>query len=298
MIKKDTLQRFLFNNAPVRGEYIHLDDSYQTIIKQHPYPSFVQTLLGQALCVAGLLTAIIKFEGRLTVQFRGEGKLKLLVAQCDDKFHLRGLIKAEDELTEAELIGSFRMGTLAIMLDGGPKKERYQGIVPWTGNSLAEAIEGYFRSSEQLATRLWLKVDAEQAAGFMLQVVPSHASTRDPEEGIGTEAFNTIVVNTGLMLREQLLTTGCVPLLKELYPEEDIHLFEEQALDFHCTCSRQRSVDAIRILGQEEAELELETSPNLVVTCDFCSNQYSFTRAEVAEIFNDKYIPPSSTEIH
>ena len=149
-----------------------------------------------------------------------------------------------------------------------------------------------------MATRVWLKVDATQAAGFMLQVVPSHQDSRDPEEGIGTEAFNRVVVNTGLMLRNQLLTTYCESLLKELYPEDDIHLFEEQALSFQCTCSRQRSVDAIRILGKEEAEKELETSPNLVVTCDFCGQQYSFTRAEVTDIFNDKHIPPSATEIH
>ncbi len=86
----DILQRFIFENDPVRGEYIKLHESYQTILQQHDYPAAVRTLLGEALCVAALLSAIIKFEGRLTVQFRGKGKLRLLLAQCDDQNQLRG----------------------------------------------------------------------------------------------------------------------------------------------------------------------------------------------------------------
>src|SRR5580692_2373011 len=117
MKDNDSLQRFIFEQMPVRGEYIKLAHSYRTIINQHPYPPPIRKLLGEALCVAGLLSAIIKFDGRLTVQFRGKGKLKLLLAQCDNKFHMRGLVKWEGDLPYEDLMESFNDGVLVIMLD-------------------------------------------------------------------------------------------------------------------------------------------------------------------------------------
>src|SRR5262245_26316767 len=102
-INKDSLHRFIFENAPVRGEFIYLQTSFQDIITQHQYPPAIRQLLGEALSVAGLLSAIIKFNGRLTVQFRGKGKLKLLLAQCNNNFQMRGLAKWEGELTYEDL---------------------------------------------------------------------------------------------------------------------------------------------------------------------------------------------------
>src|ERR1700733_3541720 len=125
MSNNDVLQRFIFDKAPVRGEFIQLNESFQTIVNQHAYPEPLRKLLGEALCVAGLLSAIIKFSGRLTVQFRGKGKLKLLLAQCDNQSHIRGLAQYEDDMTDADLIESFKQGVLVIMLDSGPSN-RYQ----------------------------------------------------------------------------------------------------------------------------------------------------------------------------
>jgi molecular chaperone Hsp33 len=173
MSENDILQRFLFEDAPLRGELVHLNESYKTIAQQRAYPPFIRQLLGEALVVACLLTSIIKFKGRLTIQFQSKEKLKLLMAQCDDQFHLRGLVQYEGELTREELLEVQKQGVLAIMIDSdhlSPK--RYQGIVAWQGHSLAQAIEGYFKQSEQLETRLWLAVNETSAAGLLLQVLP------------------------------------------------------------------------------------------------------------------------------
>ncbi len=158
-MNQDILQRFIFENEPVRGEFVNLTESFQTIVTQHDYPPAVRQLLGEALCVAALLSAIIKFKGKLTVQFRGKGTLKLLLAQCNDKFQLRGLTKYDGDVSYEELIKSFQDGVLVIMLDSGVKGQRYQGVVEWKGNSLAESIENYFHHSEQLATKIWLNVE-------------------------------------------------------------------------------------------------------------------------------------------
>jgi molecular chaperone Hsp33 len=299
MANKDILQRFIFDKAPIRGELIHLQESYRTIIHQHAYPAPLRQLLGEALCAAGLLSAIIKFSGRLSVQFRGKGKLKMLLAQCDNQFHMRGLAKWEGELSQEALMDSLSEGVLAIMLDSETKGGRYQGVVAWRGHSLAESLEGYFRDSEQLATKIWLSVDEKSAAGFLLQVVPAKDKV-----GSGIES-EIIAPNWEWAIRQaSRLESGDIrhldyeSLLRKLYPEEEIRIFPSESVAFQCACSRKRGEEAIAILGQKEAEAELKTNHTIVVTCDFCNKEYVFDRADVAKIFDKKDKPPSDIHLH
>lgn len=291
----DVLQRFIFDNAPVRGEYIFLEHSFQEILSQHPYPPLIRNLLGEALCVSGLLSAIIKFEGRLTVQFRGQGKLKLLLAQCNSNFQVRGLAKWEGEMTETDLMSAFHEGILTIMVDSG-STNRYQGIVNWNGYSLAESVEGYFRDSEQLTTRLWLGGNETSAAGLLLQVIPGQESAAKGMEDADVQShWERIYQNTIRLQPEQLLSGDYQQLLNHLYPEETVRIFTGSPVSFHCSCSRKRSENAIFILGKDEAEEELKSKNSLVVTCEFCHKNYVFDRKDVATIFENRDKPPTQT---
>ncbi len=293
MNDKDILQRFIFDSAPVRGEIVHLNNSYQSIMKQHNYPPMIQKILGEALVAASLLSAIIKFKGRLTVQFRGNGKLKLLLAQCNQQFQLRGLAQWNDELKEDELWDALNQGVLAIMMDPDvPNGKRYQGIVAWKGESFVETLEGYFYQSEQLPTRLWLSVSDECAAGMLLQVMPKEK----PE--LYQNDWERLVMLTDTMKSEELLQIENQILLHRLYSEEDVRVFDKVPVMFHCNCSVERGEHAIAILGQEEAEHELRLKQNIVVTCEFCNKAYTFDRVDVARIFTKGDKPPPSTQIH
>jgi len=280
MNDKDILQRFLFENAPVRGEFVQLSTSYQAIIQQHTYPAAIRRLLGEALVVATLLSAIIKFKGRLTVQFRGKGKIKLLLVQCTQQLHLRGLVQCSDDIAPDELWEALHEGTLAIMMDpdieGG---KRYQGIVAWQGRSLLESIEGYFKLSEQLPTRLWLAVNDTSATGFLLQVMPKER----PE--LYQDHWEHLQHLTNTLTSEELLCLDVRTLLKRLYSEEDVRLFDPMPVIFQCNCSVKRSENAIVLLGREEAEHELHEKQKIVVTCEFCNTEYVFDRVDVAQIF-------------
>lgn len=287
---KDKLQRFIFDKAPVRGEYIRLQESFQAVMSQHPYPEPIRKLLGEALCVAALLSAIIKFKGRVSVQFRGQGKLKMLLAQCDDQFHVRGLARWEGELSYADLMESFNQGVLGIMLDSGPSN-RYQGIVSWRGNSLAESIEGYFQDSEQLATKIWLTVNETSATGLLLQIIPSTDSDASAD-------WDRITNLTKALQPQEMLALEYEELLNQYYPDDEIRIFDPAEVEFKCTCSRERGENAISILGREEAEAELKNNHTIVVTCDFCNHEYVFDRADVTKIFESKNPPPSSTQLH
>jgi len=295
---KDVLQRFVFEKIPIRGEMIRLQESFKTIIHQHTYPQPLRQLLGEALCAAGLLSAIIKFEGRLTLQFRGKGKLKLLLAQCDNFLHLRGLAKWDGELSHADLIESFQDGVLAIMLDAGPGKNTYQGVVAWRGESLAESLEGYFANSEQLATRIWLTADEHAAAGYLLQILPATKKQTTSQEILDQERnaiyphWERVTQLTQVLTSEKLLKSEAEILLPKLYPEEEIRLFPGMPVSFRCSCSRKRGEDAILVLGRAEAEAELKDKQTIVVTCDFCNEEYIFDRADIEKIFIANTPPP------
>lgn len=299
MSPKDLLQRFIFEKAPIRGQFVHLQESYQTIVNQHPYPEPLKRLLGEALCVASLLSGIIKFKGRLTVQFRGEGKLKLLLAQCNNEFELRGLAKWEGEnITYEELIQSFHEGVLVIMLDSGVNTSRYQGVVSWQGNSLAQAIEGYFKDSEQLATKIWLAVNDTSAAGFLLQVLPgSDNDNTATEEQIINPQWQHVAELTSNLYTDDMLNVDYQSLLNKLYPNEEIRVFPSTPIKFNCSCSRKRGEDAIMLLGKDEIDEELKSKQVIVVTCDFCNKEYVFDKIDVAKLFEAKD-RPMDTHLH
>lgn len=286
MNKNDILQRFLFENASIRGEIVHLNTSYRSIINQHPYPVFIKKLLGEALVSISLLAAIFKLKGRLTLQFQSKGALKLLLVQCNDQLHLRGLVDAQKNITFDEMQASFQQGTLMVTLDlDVAKGKRYQGIVEWTGASLSASLENYFKLSEQLPTKIWLAVDENQAAGLLLQMMPKEESELIQDD------WDRLVHLTHTLTDNELLTLDTKDLLHRLYVEEDVRLFPPESLQFKCECSLARSENAILLLGQKEAEQELKNKKNIVVTCEFCNHDYVFDAVDVALLFKKSSDP-------
>lgn len=297
MNDNDILQSFIFEGASIRGEIVHLEASFQTIMQQHNYPPLIRQILGELLVVAALLSASIKFKGRVTVQFQGKGKLKLLLAQCNNNLQLRGLAQWQGDLQPEELIEHLRRGVIGIIMDpdviGG---KQYQGIVAWQGKSFADSIEGYFKSSEQVPTRLWLAVDEHKAAGLLLQAMPKEIAR---EGKIATQEYEWehITHLTATVTPAELLNLPNETLLRRLYVEEDIRLFAPAAVNFYCTCSTQRSENALKLLGLAEVEQELKDKQTVVVTCEFCNKDFVFDRIAIARIFQQDG-GSSSTQLH
>jgi molecular chaperone Hsp33 len=282
MNNQDTLQRFLFENAAIRGELVHLHESVQTIIHQHDYPQALKHLLSEALVIASLLTATIKFKGRLTIQFQGKGKIRLLIVQSNHDLQLRGLVQWDGEVNEAEVMQELKNGTLAIIMDPDNNVAgRYQGIVAFEGNSLAQSIEAYFKYSEQLPTRLWVAVGENQAAGLLLQVLPEEQPEKHAED------WQRIIYLTETIKPEELLNLENETLLYRLFSEEEVRVFNPAPVSFRCNCSVHRGENAILLLGRAEAEEELRAKQQIVVTCEFCNNEYIFGREDVEAIFKN-----------
>lgn len=294
MNDKDLIYRFLFENIPVRGEWVRLEHTYSTIVQQHQYPPLIQELIGETLVVTSMLSAIVKFKGRLTVQFQGKGKLKLLMAQCDQEFNMRALAQWLAEIEPEEVSDLFKEGTLVITIDPEQGGNRYQGIVSWQGNSISRSIEGYFRDSEQLATRLWVAVSETSATGLLLQVMPKDGTKAD----FGDDGWEHLIHLTNTLTPAELVSLDPVTLLRRLYVEDEVRLFSPSTVKFRCNCSTERCENALRILGREEAEQELKEKQVIVVTCEFCNKEFVFDRVDVAKIFSGGDQPPSSTQVH
>lgn len=277
--EKDLLQRFSFDEAPIRGEIAHLNQSLQDVLGRHQYPSAVAEELAELMTAAALMSANLKFEGRLTLQLRLQGAVSLLQAETDHKGQLRAIARYDEQVaSDALATTSFGHGQLVITLE--PEQgQRYQGITAIKGGDIAKALEDYFEQSEQLSTRIWLTSDGQTAAGFLLQKLP--ASPTDTDE----DAWNRITQLADTLKYEELLTLSNQTLLHRLYHEEQVRVYPGSPLSFYCTCSRARLGAALKQVGEAEIRDMLNETPVLSIQCEFCLQGYEFSKEDLPELF-------------
>ncbi|NQD91057.1 Hsp33 family molecular chaperone HslO [Pseudomonas sp. CrR25] len=280
----DHTQRFLFDDTDVRGELVGLGESYQHVLAKHAYPQPVAQLLGELLAAAALLVGTLKFDGLLVLQARSAGAVPLLMVECSSDGELRGIARyhAEQIGADAGLSELMPEGMLTLTVD--PKNgQRYQGIVSLDGANLADCLTGYFANSEQLPTRFWLCADGLRARGLLLQQLPAD---RLKEAEAREASWQHVVTLAQTLKTEELLGLDNQTLLHRLYHEEPLRLFDPRALQFRCSCSRERSANALVSLGQADAELLLsEHAGTVVIDCQFCNQRYAFDAADVAQLF-------------
>lgn len=272
----DYLQRFLINRTHIRGEIVKLHHSYQQATSQQAYPTAIAELLGQILASSVLLTATIKFQGMLIIQVQNQGPLELLVAHCNEQFHIRGVAKWQEGYLD--YTNALSDGTLAITISPG-HGTRYQGIVPLENSNLAAAAAGYFNQSEQLATAIVLAANQEYAAGLLLQRLPSYTTT-DADEVYWQELQSAVAQ----LSSSDLLALENELIISQLFQHEDVIVYDPEPVEFRCTCSEQRSANAIRALSQEDIDDLLTTYKQITVTCEFCHQNYNYDAAAVQAI--------------
>ncbi|TLX54524.1 Hsp33 family molecular chaperone HslO [Stutzerimonas nosocomialis] len=280
----DHTQRFLFDDSDVRGEIASLGESYQHVLAKHPYPEPVAQLLGELLAAAALLVGTLKFDGLLVLQARSSGPIPLLMVECSSERDVRGIARYEaDQIAVGATLSELMPeGVLAITVDPA-RGQRYQGIVALEGVSLAACLSDYFATSEQLPTRFWLNADGRRACGMLLQQLPADR-IKDAEARQAN--WQHLITLADTLTAEELLGLDNQTLLHRLYHEEQVRLFEPRPLQFHCSCSRERSANALVSLGQADAEaLVLEQGGSVTIDCQFCNQRYVFDAADIAQLF-------------
>ena len=297
----DSLQKFMFENAGVRGELVELPNTWQQILENHDYPRAVKTMLGELLAASALLSANLKFNGTMIMQLHGDGPVKLMVVECDADLNLRATAKLRegasiaDHANLSELIHGQGQGRFIITLDPNdkmPGQQAYQGIVPLDGESIAVVIENYMMRSEQLDTKLWLAADDHVARGLLLQKLPMNGGYQaslemslEAKAEHETEAWNRAIALGGTLKQEELLSTDIDTLLHRLFWEETIRVFDPQQPKFLCNCSREKVGNMLMMLGEPEIKTAVAELGRLDINCDFCGKHYGFDAVDCTQLF-------------
>jgi molecular chaperone Hsp33 len=286
----DALQRFVFERARVRGELVRLDESWREVRRRREYPAVVASVLGELTAASVLLAATVKFEGgALVLQVQGGRPVTLLVVECQPDLALRamarwdgGLAALGDHTTLHDLASG---GRCVITIDPGPGLAAYQGVVPLEGRTTAQVLERYMARSEQIGTLFALAAREDRAAGLLLQKLPD-AGGKPADDG-DPDLWNRVGHLAATLTRHELLELPGREILRRLFHEEQLRLFESMPVRFACRCSRDRVAGVLRMVGREEVRLALAERETLDVRCEFCGQAYTFTREDAARALAD-----------
>ncbi len=284
----DLVAAFQIEHQPARGRIVRLGPVVDEILKRHHYPDPVAELLGETCALAALVGASLKFEGRLIVQAQGDGPVAYVVADYDTSGGLRGYCSFDAARVAEVSTGFVRPGAKSLLGDGvfimtidpTDAGERYQGITPIEGETLALCAETYFAQSEQTPTRVRLAVGELQdagghswrAGGMILQNIAGDAARGDT-----SDAWDRAQALFETLGEDELIDPQVAPetLLYRLFHEDGVRMFEPRALRAHCRCSKERVLAMLHALPEKDLGEMTESDGAIHVTCEYCSRTYA-----------------------
>jgi molecular chaperone Hsp33 len=287
----DLVAAFQIEDWPVRGRLVRLGAVVDDILNRHDYPDPVADLLGEACTLAALVGASLKFDGKLIVQAQGDGPVAYVAADYDTSGGLRGYCRFDAERVAAASQGFVRPGARSLLgegvfimtVDQGPKMERYQGVAPIEGETLALCAEQYFARSEQVPTRVRLAVGKPngaswRAGGAMIQYMPE-----DDARGSTDEAWAREQALFETLGEDELVDSAIAAdrLLYRLFHEDGVRMFKPKPLHAFCRCSQDRIVGLLRSFSPDERVDMVEDDGLIRVTCEYCSRVYEVEPAAV-----------------
>jgi molecular chaperone Hsp33 len=314
----DVVLPFAVEPLDVRGRVVRLGPSIDTILARHGYPDMVARVIGEAAALTAMLGSSLKLEGRFQLQTKTDGVIDMVVVDFNAPDRLRATARFDKERLDGMASGGVKTGDLlgsgylAMTIDQGSDRSRYQGVVALEGQGFEEAAHQYFRQSEQIPTQVRLAV-AEQfengrhtyrAGGVMVQFLPTSPdrlrqadlAPGDIPEGHSSHDLATPSEDDAWVEAKSLLATvedhelidpavSSERLLYRLFHERGVRVFEGQRVHEECTCSHERIMSMMRRFSPEDRRDMVGDNGRIGITCEFCSRFYDLDPAEVeAEI--------------
>ncbi|MEG3765550.1 Hsp33 family molecular chaperone HslO [Alteromonas sp. 14N.309.X.WAT.G.H12] len=289
----DELHRYLLNAANVRGELVRLEDSLQNIVHSYEYPVPIQHLLSEMAAATCLLTAILKFKGEIGIQIQSKGPVSYAVINATHDYTLRGVARWDETLSHLPDAFQELLSEAVMVITITPEEgERYQGVVPLDKPTLAECLEGYFAQSEQLATKVMLMTDLNnpghaRSAGMLLQVMPTQAANTDVSQD--TE-FEHVCKLAETLSEKEMFTLPVNDILYRLFHQEEVEVFPPHGVSFACSCSKQRSADALRNVDKAELLQIVEQDGAVRMNCQYCHAEYVFDSMDIEAIHEGQFV--------
>ena len=301
-VPDDLVQPFQIDTFQLRGRLVRLGPLLDEILTRHAYPEPVAEMLGEAIALAAALARALKYEGVFSLQTKGDGPIRMMVADVTNSGAVRGYAQTnEEKLARALASGDSLQGSvprllgagyLAFTVDQGEHTDRYQGIVELQGATLAQCVHHYFRQSEQVE------------AGLKVAVARMPDATGTPRWRAGSLMIERLPVEEGTFLRDtaddewrhaMILMSSCTSqelidarlsphqLLYRLFHEEGVRAYKPRPLAARCRCSRERVETMLRALGPDDLDY-MKVDGRVVVTCEFCSAVYGFAEDDIAAL--------------
>ena len=293
----DVLRRFSFIELPIRGQWVRLEKSLSEATQFRVYPKPIHEMLGQMLAAVAMVADNLKFSGAVTLQSRGDGDLLRSLAECKDQSFLRGIMhlhnRDNDAIAEQPLAQWLGNGQLALSLipDKESGMQPYQGFVSLEHDTLAQCLEHYFVTSEQLETCLNFasdsSVESPSVTGLLLQRLPNSPQATEIEIDAAHEAWHTLTTLAATVTDEELSQLDAQTLLYRLFHEYPCRLHEPRELSYRCSCSREKTDTTLMMLGNDDLRALIEEQSEITVDCEFCGNRYTYDRASATKVLSE-----------
>lgn len=304
----DAALPFQLDALGVRGRLVRLGPALDAVIERHGYPLAVARPLAEAMVLCATLATSLKYDGIFTLQISGDGPIRLLVTDLTTDGALRGYAQFDSwklavalgagntEAPEGYVPKLFGHGRLTFTVDQGQHTQRYQGVVPLEGPTLADCAHTYFRQSEQLPTGI--KIAAKRtatddtahwrAASLMVQQMPEFDAGRvDVDREQREDDWRRAVILMASATDAEMLDPGlpAETLLYRLFHQEKARLFERRPFVARCRCSRDRIDRVLRSIKREELDDLRDATGKVAVKCEFCSTEYAYDDTDLDRIY-------------
>lgn len=281
---------FVFDQLPIRGALVQLEDTWQRMVVDHQYAASVLSVLGEAASATALLAQSLKFDGSVTLQISGDGPMRMLVMQCTDALDLRGMALASDPAEGASFAELTHGAHCAVTIDAGAMDRPYQGIVEISPDSLSASLENYFARSVQVPSHLSLVTAGGFCGGILLQQMPG-------ERPASEDDWRRLAFLVATLRDTDLVDGATAALLGKLFAEDDVRVFDARPVHFRCRCSQSRVEEVLRLLGEAETLAALQASGKVTVTCEYCGRVRAFDAVDVSRVFSTQVVA-GNTQIH
>lgn len=261
--------------------------------RRHKLSPEATAALGRSMTAGLLMASSMKRPGsRVNLRIRGDGPLGGLLVDAGLDGTVRGYVNnpyvelPPNPRGKLDVGGAVGKGFLYVVRDIGFGYP-YSSTVELVSGEIGEDVAHYLVTSEQTPSGLMVGVFVDSSGvtasgGLLVQVLPKAA--RD-------EALVETLESRMMALREftPLLQAGkTLPeIFQDLLGDMGLFIFPEtQMLRFHCGCSFERVLGALKLLGETELEDMIVKDNGAEVTCEFCGTVYQASIDDLASVIN------------
>lgn len=275
-MKSDLITRFIINNSSIRGNIIRIKNSLGELKKSLTIPEQLTSSFNEIITVCPMLAATLKFEGGLILQIQGKKSLKLIIAESDNDFKIRGTIKLSEHTNESfrDLIQDAIVALTVIHKD---QKTPYQGIIEVGSGEIKAMIEHYLTQSMQIKSKVFFHQTKNESFGVLFQELPHE----NEEQKVITESlWNDID-----LINSNALSDGPEQFLKNIFTQNDVQIFEEHTVQYECSCNQEKIYKTISLIQENEIYSSIKDDC-IEMVCEYCHKKYTVTKEEIDIIFN------------